>query len=65
MQILQNGQTPLHMAAARGYDMVVLALLQGGVDVNMKTRVSEYIVFNHLMLSNITLYCTALSVHIY
>jgi len=38
---LQHGWTPLYRAAHKGYDAVVLALVEAGADINAKTKVSE------------------------
>ena len=40
MFYLQNGRTPLHMAAAAGHLNVVQYLVSSGADVNLRDRVS-------------------------
>ena len=40
MFYLQDGRTPLHMAAAAGHLNVVQYLVSSGADVNLKDKVS-------------------------
>ena len=40
VRALQDGETPLYVAAQNGHDKVVRFLLEEGVDVTAKTKVS-------------------------
>ena len=41
LYLVQNGQTPLHIACLKGYDKVVQALLDHGVQVDVPNKVSD------------------------
>ena len=40
--ILQSGETPLHLASWRGNDKIVQVLIQSGADVNIVNIASYY-----------------------
>ena len=53
LYLLQNGQTPIHIACLKGHDKVVEALLDHGVQVDVPDKVSD-ISCIHVKLCNTT-----------
>ena len=53
LYLIQNGQTPLHIACSKGHDKVVQALLDHGVQVDIPDKVSD-ISCIHVKLCNKT-----------
>ena len=53
LYLVQNGQTPLHTACSKDRDKVVQVLLEHGVQVDVKDKVSD-ISYIHVKLCNTT-----------
>ena len=53
LYFIQSGQTPLYIACANGHDIVVQALLDHGVQVDIRDKVSD-ISCIHVKLCNKT-----------
>ena len=52
MEAFMNCMTPLHVAAALGYDELALYLIEKGADVNFQSTIKRYTALHLAVLSN-------------
>ena len=62
IDVMQNGNTPLHLACISGHRSVVEILLAGGADVNTKDKVSTLIIRRFWSITSFCVLCTELTI---